>query len=219
MSAILQHEIPCEASDKRAGASGAWRGFKACGVTWRSSPASSRTCNTRHRRHARRQMKAPAPVGPGAGSRPVASPDVHPLHVRVPATRDIAGTRVRQINEPPPVGRGRGFEACGVTRRPSPACSLSCNTRHHRHARRQMNEPPPVGRGRGFEACGVTRRSSPASSPPCNTRHRTHARRQMNEPAPVGQGAGSRPVASPGVHPLHVRTTATRDITGTQGVR
>eukprot|EP00964_Phaeocystis_antarctica_P153905 scaffold122350_cov39-Phaeocystis_antarctica.AAC.1 len=67
MFASLQHETPQarEASDERAGASGAGRGFEACGVTRRSSPACSRSCNTRHRRHARRQMNEPAQVGQG----------------------------------------------------------------------------------------------------------------------------------------------------------
>eukprot|EP00964_Phaeocystis_antarctica_P069593 scaffold42307_cov38-Phaeocystis_antarctica.AAC.1 len=73
MLAFLQHETlqAREASDDRAGASGAGRGFEACGVTWRSSPACSHPCNTRHRRHARRQMNEPAQVGQGVGSRPV----------------------------------------------------------------------------------------------------------------------------------------------------
>eukprot|EP00964_Phaeocystis_antarctica_P029873 scaffold16842_cov42-Phaeocystis_antarctica.AAC.1 len=63
MLAILQHETSQvrEASDERAGASGAGRGFEACGVTGRPSPACSRSCNTRHCRHARRQMNEPAP--------------------------------------------------------------------------------------------------------------------------------------------------------------
>eukprot|EP00964_Phaeocystis_antarctica_P038114 scaffold21819_cov65-Phaeocystis_antarctica.AAC.3 len=72
-------------------------------LTRPSSAACSRAC-TRYRRHARRQINEPAPAGQGAGSRPVASRGDHPLHVREPATRDIAGTRGRQMNEPAPVG-------------------------------------------------------------------------------------------------------------------
>ena len=53
-------------------------------------------------------MNEPAPVGQGAGSRPVASHGVHPLHIRTPATRDIADTQGRQMNEPAPVGQGAG---------------------------------------------------------------------------------------------------------------
>eukprot|EP00964_Phaeocystis_antarctica_P053777 scaffold31588_cov64-Phaeocystis_antarctica.AAC.4 len=206
MFALLQHEASQarEASDGRAGASGAGRGFEACGVTGRSSPACSLPCNTRHRRHARRQMKERTPVGQVAGSRPVASP----------------GAREASDRGAGASGAGRGFEACGVTRRSSPACWLACNTRHRRHARRQMKEPAPAqGTGRGFEACGVTGRPSPACSLPCHTRHRRHAGRQMKESAPVGQGAGLRPMASHGVHLLHVREPATRDIAGTRGVR
>eukprot|EP00964_Phaeocystis_antarctica_P030958 scaffold17522_cov62-Phaeocystis_antarctica.AAC.2 len=64
MFAFLQHETlqAREASDERAGASGAGRGFEACGVTRRPSPACSPPCHTRHCRHARRQMKVPAPA-------------------------------------------------------------------------------------------------------------------------------------------------------------
>eukprot|EP00964_Phaeocystis_antarctica_P018385 scaffold10159_cov63-Phaeocystis_antarctica.AAC.1 len=88
MFAFLQHETSQArgASDERAGASGAGRGSEASGVTWRPSAACSRSCNTRHRTHASRQMEGPAPVGQGAGSRPVASRGVHLLHVRIPAT-------------------------------------------------------------------------------------------------------------------------------------
>ena len=137
MSASLQHETSQahEASDERAGASGAGHGFEAGGVTRRSSPACSPACNTRHRRHTRRQMNELAPVGQGTGSRPVAIHGVHPLHVGIPATRDIAGTRGRQRKKQAPGGSGRRFEACGVTGRPSPACPLPCDTRHRRHAR------------------------------------------------------------------------------------
>ena len=53
-------------------------------------------------------MNEPVPVGQGAGSRPVASQGDHPLHVRIAATRDIAGTQWRQMNEPAPVGQGAG---------------------------------------------------------------------------------------------------------------
>ena len=94
MFASLQHETSQahEASDERAGASGARRRFEACRLTWRSSAACSLPCNTRHRRHARRQMKDLAPPGKGVGSRPVASRGVHLMHVCFPATRYIAGT-------------------------------------------------------------------------------------------------------------------------------
>ena len=95
MFACLQHETSQarEASDERAGASWAGRGFEASGVTWQSSPACWHSCNTRHRRHARRRMRELAPVGRGRCSRPVASRGVHPLHVGIPATQDIAGMR------------------------------------------------------------------------------------------------------------------------------
>ena len=65
---ILQHETSHtrKASDERAGASGAGRGFEACGVTRPSSPACTRTYSTRHRRHARRQMNEPALEWEGA---------------------------------------------------------------------------------------------------------------------------------------------------------
>eukprot|EP00964_Phaeocystis_antarctica_P069594 scaffold42308_cov63-Phaeocystis_antarctica.AAC.1 len=81
MFALLQHETSQgrEASDE--GASGAGRRFEACGVTRSSSPACSHSCNTRHRRRARRQMIKPALAGQGAGSRPVDSHGVHVLHV------------------------------------------------------------------------------------------------------------------------------------------
>ena len=155
---------------------------------------------------------------------------------------------------------GRGFEACGVTRRPSAACSLHCNTRHCRHVRRQMKGPAPAGQGAGSRPVGsrglhLLHVGKPATRGTARTpgvsqwsqrqrerarvrglwlhevyipcmfallQHETsqaHERRQMHEPAPVGQGADSRPVASRGVHPLHVRIPATRDVAGTRGVR
>ena len=166
-----------------------------------------------------RQMNEPAPVGQGAGSRPVASRGVHPLHVGIPATRDITAAR-RQKNELVPVGHcasSRPVASPGVHPlhvRP-PATRDIAGTRG-----RQMNETSPVsGEGRGFEACGVTGRPSPACWLACNTRHRRHTRRQMKGPAPAGEGAGSRPVASLGEHLLHVRAPATRSIAGTRGVR
>ena len=179
MSASLQHETSQahEASDERASASGAGHGFEAGGVTRRSSPACSPACNTRHRRHARRQMNEPAPAGQSAGSGLVAHVASIPCMFAI-LQHETSQAREASDDRAGASGAGRGFEACGITRRPSPACWL-----------------------------------------PCHTRHRRHARRQMKEPAPVGQGAGSRPVASLGVHLLHVRTPATRDTAGTRGVR
>eukprot|EP00964_Phaeocystis_antarctica_P018387 scaffold10159_cov63-Phaeocystis_antarctica.AAC.3 len=83
-------------------------------------------------------------------------------------------------------GAGRGFEACGVTRRSSPAFLPYCNTRHRRHARASDERAGASGAWRGFEACGVTRHSPLACLLHCNTRHHRHARRQMNEQAPAG---------------------------------
>ena len=168
------------ASDERGGASVVGREFEACGVTGRPSASYLYSCNTRHRRHARAsdERAGASVVAREFEACGLASPGVHLLHIRHPATRDTA--EAREASD----------ERAGTS-----------------------------GGGRGFEACGVTGRSSAACSHPCHTRHRRHARRQMIEPVPVGQGAGSRPVASPGDHLLHVRPPATRGIAGTRGVR
>ena len=204
MFAHLQHEASQarKASDEGAGASGAGRRFEACGVTGRPSAACSRPCNTRHRRHARRQIKERAPVGQGEGSRPVVSRGVHPLHVREPATRDIAGMQGVRVRSRRQWGRarirglwrhevsmcckfallqhetsqareasdeaagasgaGREFEACGVTGRPSAACSHACNTRHSQACEASEEGAGASGGGRGFEDRSVTRRACAA---------------------------------------------------------
>ena len=69
------------------------RGFEGRRLTQRSCAASAPPCNTRHRTQARCQSMEPAPARKGAGSRPINSPSVHVLHVRLTATRGIARTR------------------------------------------------------------------------------------------------------------------------------
>ena len=176
--AYLQHETSQarEASDESAGASGAGRGFEACGVTGRPSPACSRTCNTRHRRHASASDKRAAASG--------------------------ARARVR-----------------GLWRHEASILCMQASQQHETSQAREASDERAgaSGAGRGFKACGVTWRSSPACSHTCNTRHRRHAGRHIKEPTPLGQGTGSKAVDSHGVHVLHARIPATRNIAG--GVR
>ena len=136
---ILQHETSHtrKASDERAGASGAGRGFEACGVTRPSSPACTRTYSTRHRRHARRQMNEPALEWEGAVVR-----GLWGHSASIPCMFAFLQHKTSQAREASDEGAyasgaGRGFEACGVTGLPSSACSHPCNTRHRTHARRQ----------------------------------------------------------------------------------
>ena len=224
--APLQHETSQarETSDALAGDSGAGHGFEACGVTWRSSPACSRSCTTRdiagtqgvrctsRLQWGRRRFEA---YGVTRRSSPASA---HPCN-----TRHHRHAR-RQMNEQAAVGAERGFEAaCGVTRPSSPACSPTCITRHHKHKRRQMNEPAPVGAGHGFEACGVTGRSSPASAHPCNARHRRHVRASDERARASGAGARVRGLwRHVAVIPcmfanLHHETLQARELSGEAG--
>ena len=119
--------------------------------------------------------------------------------------------------EPAPAVRGvRGFEGGCVTGRPSAACSRTCNTRQRTHARgasARDGAGASGGRARGFEGGCITVRPSAACSHSCDTRQRTHTRRASARNGAGASGAGrrgSRAVASPGVHLLHVRAPATR---------
>ena len=100
---------------------------------------------------------------------------------------------------------GRGFEGRWLTRRSSAACSPSCNTRQRTHARRQ-----PRGAGGSEERARVRGAVDslgvhllhvrpPATRDSARTRGVSHGSRRQR-----GAGAGSRAVASPGVHLLHV---------------
>ena len=97
------------------------RGFEGRRLTRRSCAASSHPCNTRHRTQARCQSMEPAPARKGAGSRPINSPSVHVLHVRLTATRGIA--RTRGVSQWSQRQRGkRGLEGYRLTGRSCAAC-------------------------------------------------------------------------------------------------
>ena len=98
---------------RRQRGQGVW-GFEGGCVTRRPSAACSRPCDTRQRTHTRGASARDAAGASGGracgGSRAVASHGVHLLHVRAPATRGSARTRVGRQPEmqPAPAGAGRG---------------------------------------------------------------------------------------------------------------
>ena len=169
MFALLQHggtaRTPGVSQWRRRPEQGRGRRFEGCCFTLRSCPPCSRTCNT-EAPHARRASAngAGASRGEGAGSRAVASPCDHALHVRVAATRRHRTHAQCQPMETAPRA-GERARVRGLWHHDANMPFMFALLQHGGTARTQgvsqWSRRPEQGRGRSFEGCCVTLRSCP----------------------------------------------------------